>query len=519
MKHEKLKDALSELQDRHVDEAVRYKKRSYLPWVSAVAAVLAVAILASTLLRPKNPGSNTTLFSDNPQASGDPLPSTALPPDEDNTTAPSAPGHEEEVRPPDAPNHDIYLSHLVAKPIYPTMAIRPEIVEDGDYDAWYADQLAMHTQPEGYADSLQDFWEELNQAILADNGGSNVTCSPVNIYLALAMLAETTGGESQQQILEALGADSIQSLRTQAKQVWQGHYNNDGPSTSVLANSLWLEENYGFNMDTINLIAENYYASVFQGDVGSEEMTQALKAWLNEQTGGLLEEQIGNLVLDPDSVLALASTIYYKVQWAGWFIEEKNAEDTFHGVKGDTTETFMNKTLSSGSYYWDEHFGATSLSLQDGSRMWLFLPDEGFAPEDIVKDVHSFLQGDPDRSVNQRILQINLSLPKFDISADLDLKDTLKQMGITDVFDSMKADFSPLLTWDDKGVISDARHAARVTINEKGVTAAAYTLILRDPTSAPPAGNEMDFVLDRPFMFYIESEDGLPLFTGIVNEP
>ena len=29
----------------------------------------------------------------------------------------------------------------------------------------------------------------------------------------------------------------------------------------------------------------------------------------------------------------------------------------------------------------------------------------------------------------------------------------------------------------------------------------------------------MDFVLDRPFAFVIESQDGLPLFAGIVNEP
>ena len=30
---------------------------------------------------------------------------------------------------------------------------------------------------------------------------------------------------------------------------------------------------------------------------------------------------------------------------------------------------------------------------------------------------------------------------------------------------------------------------------------------------------EIDFVLDRPFLFYIESEDRLPMFTGIVYEP
>jgi hypothetical protein len=29
----------------------------------------------------------------------------------------------------------------------------------------------------------------------------------------------------------------------------------------------------------------------------------------------------------------------------------------------------------------------------------------------------------------------------------------------------------------------------------------------------------MDFVLARPFLFAIGSPDGLPLFTGVVNDP
>lgn len=493
MKHKKLSDALSELQNHHIDEAIHYKKRKSVRWIGPIAAVLALAVLVGVLWRP-----------------GSTIP---------GTPSGTIPGLQEVDPPKPSVNPGVHLQHVVVKAEYPMMAHHPELSQDGDYATWQSDQLAMHTQPEGYADSLQNFWLKLNQAVLESNEGGNVTCSPVNIYMALSMLAETTGGESQQQILDALGVDSIEDIRTQANQVWQGHYNNDGLSTSVLANSLWLQENYGFNMDTADLLAKKYYASVFQGNLGSKEMTDALKDWLSEQTGGMLDEQIDGISLHPRTVLALASTIYYKVQWANRFIEELNTESKFHGTKGETAETFMNKSIMSGSYFWSDHFGATFLSLQDGSRMWLFLPDEGVAPEDIVKEAHAFLQSNPDRSTNQKLLQINLSLPKFDICADLDLQDPLKQMGITDVFDSTKADFTPLLSRDDDGFISDAKHAARVAIDEKGVTAAAYTLFLRDATSMPPSGDEIDFVLDRPFLFYVESEDGLPLFTGIVNEP
>ena len=489
MKHGKLNEALSELQDRHIGEAAQYKKKTPFRWVAPIAAVLALAILVGTLWRPQVPNTNPTTGS-----------------------APTFP----------TVDYGIQLKHLVAKAEYPKLAKNPEAMQGGDYNAWWEDQKAIHTQPEGYADSLADFWLALNQTLLTNTNKKNITCSPVNIYMALAMLAETTGGESRQQILDALGADTIESLRTQANHVWQGHYNNDGLSTSILANSLWLQENYGFNPDIATLLAQNYYASIFQGDLGSQEMTEALRAWLDEQTGGLLQEQIENIDLNPNTVLALASTIYYQVQWIEEFKEEKNTKGVFHGANNNTTEVFMNKVLTYGPYFWGEHFGAVALNLEDGSRMWLFLPDEGVAPEAIVEEVHAFLQAHPYQYQsgyeNQKDIRVNLSLPKFDICADLNLRDTLEKIGVTDIFDVNEADFTPILTQKDEGYVSDVKHAARVTIDEKGVTAAAFTLILR-AGAAPPPADEIDFVLDRPFLFCVESQDDLPLFTGIVNEP
>ena len=55
-------------------------------------------------------------------------------------------------------------------------------------------------------------------------------------------------------------------------------------------------------------------------------------------------------------------------------------------------------------------------------------------------------------------------------------------------------------------------------MDEKGVTAAAYTVMAVCGTGMP-MGDEIDFVLDRPFLFAITGGDGLPLFVGIVNQP
>ncbi len=497
MKHEKLSEALDGISDTYITEAAQSKKKKPFPWLGAIAAVLAVAVLVGISYR-FLPGQAEDLpYPEQPHLS-------TQPPVEHVTL------------------NKQHLDYLVAAPAYPKMAAYPVQYEEGNYDAWKQDQRAIHNQPDGYADNLQTYFSHIIPEMLTGSDGQNVVCSPVNIYMALAMLAETTDGESRQQILDLLKADSMEALRTQAGQVWKAHYNDDGLSTSVLGSSLWLHEDIAYNESTVNALAEHYYASVFRGQLGTDAMNTALQSWLNEQTGGLLQEQAQNVKLAPNSNLALATTVLYQVQWLDEFREQGNTQGTFHGTDTDTEETFMNRQLPYGPYYWSENFGAVYLQLEDGSRMWLLLPDEGVAPEDILPEAGAFFAQNPyaydSEYKNQKHMIINLSLPKFDVASDMDLVEKLQKLGVADVFQAGKADFSPILPQEDGGYIDQVKHAARVSIDEKGVTAAAFTVIDRCGAGMPPE-EQIDFVLNRPFLFYIESRDGLPLFTGIVNRP
>ena len=56
----------------------------------------------------------------------------------------------------------------------------------------------------------------------------NKVISPVNIYLALSMLSEITDGGTRDEILNVLGADSIESLRYRANRIFLSVYKNDG---------------------------------------------------------------------------------------------------------------------------------------------------------------------------------------------------------------------------------------------------------------------------------------------------
>lgn len=500
MKHEKLCQALDEIRDDYIREAAWERKPFPFRWASAIAAVLALAVTVGAVLPRLAPSSENL---------GNISSDTRLPQSEnpENNTLDSS-----------AIPQGYHLSYLLAGPAYPSITQYSE----ENYSQWWSENMKLREHPANYADNLQEYFADLIASLFSGSQGQNITCSPVNIYMALAMLAETTGGESRQQLLELLQADSMEALREQAGQVWRAHYKNDGLSTSILGSSLWLHDRVDYNEQTVQTLADSYYASVFRGALGTQEMNDALHAWLNEQTGGLLQEQAQKVELSPNSVLSIATTILYQVQWLDEFREEKNTQAVFHGASGDSTQTFMNRQLSYGPYYWGENFGAVYLSLEDNSRMWLILPDKGVAPESILQEVSGFLAQDPyayDTAYqDQKSVIVNLSLPKFDIASDMNLVEKLKELGVTDIFDSTAADFSPILTEADGGWVDRVTHAARVAVDEKGVTAAAFTVIDRCGSSLPPE-EEIDFTLDRPFLFYIESQDGLPLFTGIVNEP
>ena len=434
--------------------------------------------------------------------------------------------------PPAVPPSAASVSFTSIHPDYPEMAPYPNEMDFVDektglfddegfsqvYDAWRNNRDLKANIPVDYADSLSSYFDESIPVLLGD-GADNSVCSPLNIYMALALLAECTDGDSRQEILDLLDAESAESLRTQAQQVWLSHYCDDGASACVLANSLWLDDSIHFNEDTAGLLAANYYASVFYGDLSSEITNQQFRNWLNEQTKGLLEDQIRNIQMDPATVMTLASTIYYRAKWSSEFRPDQNTEGIFHTGTEERNVTFMNRTLTYGPYFWGEDFGAVHLRLEDGSKMWLILPDEGKSPADVLANGQAMdlAMGGWLETADQKSLMVNLSMPKFDVVGDTKLNDSLKSLGIISVFDRSIADFTPILP-EEPAWLEEVKHAARVKVDEEGVEAAAYTVMMTAGASMPPE-EEIDFILDRPFLFVITSQDDLPLFAGIVSKP
>lgn len=386
--------------------------------------------------------------------------------------------------------------------------------------AWYEQQTRRKEALEDYGGELDGFFRAVTAQFLSGGGEDNRVCSPLNLYMALAMLAQATGGETREEILDLLGAESIEALRAQVGAVWNGTYQDDGAVAAILGNSLWLRQDTDYVKSAVNTLAKDYYASVYRGDMGSAEMNRALREWIDTQTGGLLTEQAGQLELDPGAALALASTIYFKERWDEEFYPQDTEPRVFHAPGGDVTCDFMyGKEV--GCYYRGAHFLAVRKQFRnDSGGMWFLLPDEGVEAEALLRDEEALwlLSGGADVGKDrEQIAELWITMPKFDVCATTGLTEGLKALGVSRVFDPARADFSPLMG-NSGGVSLDvAEHAARVLVDEEGCTGAAYTFMA--PLGDWGHEDRIDITLDRPFLFSVISEGGLPLFVGVVKEP
>ena len=151
--------------------------------------------------------------------------------------------------------------------------------------------------------------------------------------------------------------------------------------------------------------------------------------------------------------------------------------------------------------------------------MYLVLPDEDVTVDELLQDkeLEEFYMSEENWS-NYAYAQVNMAMPEFDITSDLDLKDGLCELGIKDIFDERTADFSPMLANEDDICLSEISHSSRFVVNEEGCNAGACIKIGEGGLGGGDF-KTVDFVLNRPFLFVITGVDGMPLFIGVVNQP
>jgi serpin B len=176
----------------------------------------------------------------------------------------------------------------------------------------------------------------------------------------------------------------------------------------------------------------------------------------------------------------------------------------------------MSQEISGVAYYENDIFQAVELPYGEGRlRMCIFLPNQGISlktfyerlnVENWKKWMNQLNNYQGDRSEG-----ILIGLPRLNLEYSIELKDTLKALGMEEAFGD-SADFSamtPSRLWIDK-----VKHKSFVEVNEEGTEAAAVTQV-----GGTRGGGRM-MLVNRPFFFAIrDNQTNTILFMGSIVEP
>lgn len=356
---------------------------------------------------------------------------------------------------------------------------------------------------------------------LKDKQG-NLFLSPYSISTALAMTCAGARGETEKQMAKTLQFPTVISNEQFHKEFGSiisrlNAAGQIGGYELVVANALWGQKDYKFKEDFLTLVKSNYEGSLEQVDFAkqTEEARKTINDWVEKKTKDKIKELIKPGMLDTMTRLVLTNAIYFKGKWATQFKPELTRDAPFTLPGGEKVNApMMNQT---GNFGYTETDTIQILEMPyvgNGLSMVILLPKN----LDGIKDLEKELTSDnlTEWLFNKRKREVQVYLPRFKMTSEFSLADTLSAMGMPDAF-SAKADFSGMTDSRDL-FISAVVHKAFVEVNEEGTEAAAATGVGMKLTSVAPPPPV--FRADHPFIFLIrDNQTGSILFLGRCENP
>jgi len=374
------------------------------------------------------------------------------------------------------------------------------------------------------AAGANDFAFRLSAKLTEQTGAQNFICSPFSVWMPLAALVNATDEEYKPALLESLGSAGIaeEDLNRAASRMLYSLTRADAQNYEIdplkIANALFVDNDERAKMDFAQSFADYYRGSVFQVDFSNQEAVDAINAWASEHTEGLIDNIVNEF--SDQTVSAIANAIYFSDRWDSEFDPSETTEDVFHAPTGDTTANYMLREGLDLPYYEDDALQAMPLSFTTGAKLYILLPKDGDAVS-----LLSSLNADYFRTICDGISSQTgkLLLPRFSIdSGIISLPENLKALGVP-LFDPEVAPITDLIDRKDGLWISDAVQKAFITVDEKGTTAAAVTVMVEEAACELTETEPFEMKCNQPFVFVLTSRtyDGgdQVLFTGMVNNP
>ena len=350
-----------------------------------------------------------------------------------------------------------------------------------------------------------------------ENNNQNMIYSPLSIKYALNMLNEGASGNTKKQIERVIGNSNLAKY-------------NDIKKVLSFANGVYIRDSYSGKVkkEYINILKNKYNAEI---KYDSFNNANNINKWIENKTLGIIKNMLqDSMVQEKLTKILLINALAIDMEWEDTF----ECSDT-HGenFKLNTGENMIATTLNketksdSFSYYKEKEITALSIDLKkyDNTQLeFIAIMPNG----DLSNYIESFTNEELNNITNKMKPAskekngIKISIPKFSFDYYLKLKDDLIKLGVTDAFDEDLANFSNMTnSIEEQLYVKDALHKANVDFSEKGIKAAAVTvLVMFETTAISDINKPKEIKIDKPFIYFIKDKNTDEIwFTGTVYEP
>ena len=363
------------------------------------------------------------------------------------------------------------------------------------------------------------------------NRDENIFYSPYGIDAALSILVNGADGDTLRELLTALHAENVDALNDGHKKFSAyAAENYRGENIFVSSTLLLIDQKIigrGLDKNFKRVVTDVYKSDVrtadFGGDIDGER--KKISRHVSDKTAGFIPNY--EPIVTAGTLTDLLNVVYFKGKWQFPFDAGLTERMDFTNRDGSKlTVDMMNATFKDEIVYRaDEKFCGIELPYGERAAMYLILP----ADDDALNVAERWNNQPP--AYRENFLdglsnsmpfdgKVIVRLPKFELDIENSLVANLKAIGIERAFTDA-AEFFRIVK-DAPLKISDAKHRAKVKVDESGTEAAAVTEISLVATSVAPGARPPKiayFYAERPFVFVIRDvKSKVILFAGAVNK-
>lgn len=381
------------------------------------------------------------------------------------------------------------------------------------------DGITRTFMDEGYEVASYEPVQNFSYQLLKQNlHQSNPVLSPTSAYLAIGLAGLGSNGETQQEFDEVLGIFANHTSQNLMNKLPQ----EDEGIQVMIATSAWVDEELTPAKEWLEDATYFYDAEIFREKLATVETKDKINAWVEQETRGLIKS-FQQEPLPQNVRLALFNTVYFHGYWEQPFDAYDTRQREFTTDSNEKlTVDMMQMYHEKQQYLKNDAVEGVILPYYGGTYSFVALkPVDDSSVREMYEQLDMAQIGE--LIDEKQDVYVNLQLPKFEITFDEVLNDSLENMGLKLAFDPDNADFSRIGTtlngWNL--YLNLVRQKAVIKVNEDGTEAAAVTEVcLAAKGGIMETEPPINVFFNRPFLYLIiENDTKTPLFMGILDHP